>query len=242
MKYLIPNFLRKSFGSQDKSDNFVINQLQNLDNGLKILDVGAGSMRYKKYCSHLIYESQDFQDSVFDYKDSKFGYEVDDNKDLNGYKHDEYEYGSIDIVCDLVSIPRLENEYDAILCTEVLEHIYNPAEAIKEFSRLLKPNGKLIITSPVGCIRHMDPHFYSHGLSDRWFEKSKDLYGFSNIEIRQDGDYYSFLSYEIARFAYFSNLFIKLISLPVFVILNLKKTSKKSIDTIGQHYFVVITK
>jgi len=242
MNYLIPNFLKRSFGSQAKADNFVINQLQNLGSGLKILDVGAGSMRYKKYCNHLNYESQDFQEGSFDFNNSKLGYEIDNNKNSNCYKHNEYEYGSIDILCDLINIPRSDKEYDVILCTEVLEHIYNPAAAINEFSRLLKPNGKLIITSPVGCIRHMDPHFYSHGLSDRWFEKSKDLYGFTNIEIKQDGDYYSFLSYEIARFAYFSNFFIKLIFLPVFVILNLKKINKKSIDTIGQHYFVVFTK
>jgi len=61
--------------------------------------------------------------------------------------------------------------FDAILCTEVFEHIPFPIETTKEFARLLKPGGKLILTAPANCLRHMDPYFFYSGFSDRFFEK-----------------------------------------------------------------------
>lgn len=41
-----------------------------------------------------------------------------------------------------------EGEFDAVLCTEVLEHLYDPLPAVKEAYRVLKPGGKYIITVP----------------------------------------------------------------------------------------------
>lgn len=40
--------------------DWVKNELINIDDGKKILDAGAGELRYKKYCKHLNYVSQDF--------------------------------------------------------------------------------------------------------------------------------------------------------------------------------------
>ena len=39
---------------------------------------------------------------------------------------------------DIWDIKEKNNVFDAILCTEVFEHIPYPNETIKEFSRLLK--------------------------------------------------------------------------------------------------------
>lgn len=45
-------------------------------------------------------------------------------------------------------LPYQDKEFQVITCVEGLEHIDNPAQAIKEFERLLKPNGYLIISVP----------------------------------------------------------------------------------------------
>ena len=45
---------------QRRQDRWVISQIQKIPKGSLILDIGAGWGRYKKYCSHLRYESQDF--------------------------------------------------------------------------------------------------------------------------------------------------------------------------------------
>ncbi len=46
------------------------------------------------------------------------------------------------------SIPYLDATFDHVVCVEGLEHIENPANAIREFSRVLKQGGQLIISVP----------------------------------------------------------------------------------------------
>jgi len=46
------------------------------------------------------------------------------------------------------SLPYPSASFDFILCIEGLEHLENPFNAIHEFSRLLKPKGKVFLTLP----------------------------------------------------------------------------------------------
>jgi ubiquinone/menaquinone biosynthesis C-methylase UbiE len=46
------------------------------------------------------------------------------------------------------TIPYADAEFDHVVCVEGLEHIENPANAIREFARVLKPNGMLIVSVP----------------------------------------------------------------------------------------------
>lgn len=48
----------------------------------------------------------------------------------------------------LDSLPYENSYFDAINCLDVLEHTYSPAKIIEEFSRVLKPGGKVFITVP----------------------------------------------------------------------------------------------
>lgn len=45
-------------------------------------------------------------------------------------------------------LPYADAEFDHVVCVEGLEHIENPANAIREFARVVKPNGHLIISVP----------------------------------------------------------------------------------------------
>ena len=45
-------------------------------------------------------------------------------------------------------LPYEDKSFDYIVCVEGLEHIENPANAIREFNRLLKNNGSLVISVP----------------------------------------------------------------------------------------------
>src|SRR5674476_1266665 len=54
----------------------------------------------------------------------------------------------IDLVSDITAIPAPDASFDAILCSEVLEHVPEPTHALDEFTRLLKPGGVLILTAP----------------------------------------------------------------------------------------------
>lgn len=45
-------------------------------------------------------------------------------------------------------IPFENNSFDIVTCSEVIEHVYDTDFLIQEISRILKPNGTLIITTP----------------------------------------------------------------------------------------------
>ncbi len=61
--------------------------------------------------------------------------------------------------------------FDVVWCSEVLEHLFSPAFALAEFSRVLKPNGRLLVTVPYHGLlknlaiaafafdRHYDPEY-----------------------------------------------------------------------------------
>jgi ubiquinone/menaquinone biosynthesis C-methylase UbiE len=46
------------------------------------------------------------------------------------------------------TLPYGDSSFDYITCIEGLEHIENPQQAIREFSRMLKPGGHLIVSVP----------------------------------------------------------------------------------------------
>ncbi|MHC4481732.1 MAG: class I SAM-dependent methyltransferase [Planctomycetota bacterium] len=51
--------------------------------------------------------------------------------------------------CDVVQgLPCEDGALDALTCTEVIEHLEDPFKAVREFNRVLKPGGLLVLTTP----------------------------------------------------------------------------------------------
>lgn len=65
-----------------------------------------------------------------------------------------------DTLGDVHELPFGDSLYDYILCTEVLEHLHSPWIAISEMKRVLKPGGKLILTTRFIFPIHEAPHDY----------------------------------------------------------------------------------
>lgn len=61
---------------------------------------------------------------------------------------------------DGTTIPFADSSFDHILCTEVLEHVEDPASLIAEMNRVLRPGGSLVITVPFAARVHHAPHDY----------------------------------------------------------------------------------
>lgn len=66
-----------------------------------------------------------------------------------------------DIVADAHNLHMLKSgQFNTILCTEMLEHLYNPFKGIEEMARVLKTGGKLILTTRFIYPIHESPHDY----------------------------------------------------------------------------------
>ncbi|HJU56720.1 MAG TPA: methyltransferase domain-containing protein [Pyrinomonadaceae bacterium] len=66
----------------------------------------------------------------------------------------------IDIQADAYHLPFRDEAFDVVLCTEVLEHMHTPALALLELRRVLRPGGKLLLTTPFAFPIHYAPTDY----------------------------------------------------------------------------------
>lgn len=160
-----------------------------LPKGARILDAGAGELKNRQHCGHLDYVSQDF----CQYQGAEKG-ALDE-----GLQSKDWDTTRIDLVSDITAIPAPDASFDAILCSEVLEHVPEPTHALNEFSRLLKPGGKLILTAPFSSNVHMAPYHYCSGFSKYWYEYHLEKRGFHIETLVPNGDWYALLLQEITR-------------------------------------------
>lgn len=134
--------------------------------------------RIKKYCSGRLI---DIGCGIKPYFEMTAPY-VDEHI---GVDHEEtfHDRSNIDIFGSAYKMPVESEDYDTVLCTDVLEHLEEPGKAIAEACRVLKPGGYAIYTVPLFWHLHEEPRdFYrytKYGLH-YLFEKN----GFKIVEIK----------------------------------------------------------
>lgn len=100
----------------------------------KILDAGAGTSAYKPL----------FLDYASNYLAVDLGYRP-----------------GLNALSDIKELAFKNAAFDAIFCSQVLEHINLPQKAINEFYRCLKPGGSLILTVPhLACYHELPDDYY----------------------------------------------------------------------------------
>lgn len=143
--------------------------------GSRLVDIGSGTCKYARLFSHCTYLAQDHPD--VDYAPA----------------------GTEQIKSDINSIPLDDASVDAILCTEVLEHVEEPLRAIQEFARILRPGGRLFLSVPSACRVHRVPtHFYG-GFAPDFFNGSMARRGFIIDELSPIGNWSRFMGQELSR-------------------------------------------
>src|SRR5690606_26352568 len=123
----------------------------------------------------------------------------DGKGDGRGLQTEEYDYGQLDIICDITAIPVADASFDAVLCTEVLEHVPHPRRALDELARVLRPRGILILTAPFSSLTHYAPYHFCTGFNRYYYEHHLGELGFELLEVSPNGGYFDFLAQEIAR-------------------------------------------
>lgn len=71
------------------------------------------------------------------------------------------------------ALPYADNSFDAAICTAAFHHFPDPAEALRELRRVLRPGGQLLIADP--C-RNQSVGNWVWDRLHRWFEKSHVMY------------------------------------------------------------------
>ncbi len=169
-----------------KSHNWLIYKLINpeLEKRLRqyasgrMLDIGCGEMPYKEMAAPYV-------------------------KEHVGLDHEasQHDTGNAALIGTAYEIPAEDSTFDTVLCTDVLEHLEEPSEALAETCRVLKPGAYAIYTVPLFWHIHEAPRdFYRytrHGLT-YLFEKN----GFEVIEIKALSGFCATFAQELVYFLY----------------------------------------
>jgi SAM-dependent methyltransferase len=214
-------------------DCWVRKQAAALPSGTLMLDVGAGCGPYRHLFTHCQYRSHDFGKTP---------------ETIGNYTPLDYE-------SDICDIPEQDDTFDCIVCTEVLEHVPEPIEAVREISRLLKPGGKLIVSAPQGSELHQEPYHFYGGYTPHWYQHFLNKFDIEIVSIERNRGFFGLFAQEGERFsAYLRPRFAKsrtpwwpllavlwLMSIPVFkVVLPLLAKPLDSLrmeqtSTVGYH-------
>lgn len=133
--------------------------------GSRVLDAGAGDAPYAELFAHCEYVTADWQNSPHERQP--------------------------DIAASLDQrLPIDDEAFDAVVNTQVLEHLAYPAKTLAEFHRILRPGGTLWLSAPLVWELHEEPHDYyrytSHGLRLLLGDA-----GFEQIEIEPRTGYFT---------------------------------------------------
>lgn len=67
----------------------------------------------------------------------------------------------VDVFYNGTRLPFPEGAFDGVVSFEVLEHVFNPDEVLREIRRVLRPDGLLLITVPFAWDEHEAPYDYA---------------------------------------------------------------------------------
>jgi SAM-dependent methyltransferase len=105
--------------------------------GARLLDAGAGEGRYRHFFPSQRYCGLDL-----------------------GIGDQQWDYGQLDVVGDLTSVPFRDGAFDACLNVVTLEHVKDPARVLREIGRILAPGGRFLLVVPFEWEEHQQPHDY----------------------------------------------------------------------------------
>ena len=143
--------------------------------GSRVLDSGAGEAAYESLFSHCRYVASDLA--------------VGDTT---------WNYRNLHAINRLEKLPFRDGAFDAVVCTQVLEHMEWPRECVAEFHRVLRPGGTFYATVPMAQAEHQVPfdffRYTSYGL-----RSILGVAGFREMRIEPFGGLPTRLAFELPR-------------------------------------------
>lgn len=105
-----------------------------------------------------------------------------------------YSRDKIDLVGSAEALPIGDATADAVLSSQVIEHLRNPLQAIAEAARVLKPGGYLFLSFPFLYPLHALPHDYWR-LSENTVRTALTDNGLAVLNIKSTGGFWYIISF-----------------------------------------------
>ncbi len=103
---------------------------------------------------------------------------------------DVEKFPGVDVVGRAESIPMRDNSIDSIVCTQVMEHLNKPFEAVEEFYRILKTGGHILVTAPQMNELHEEPNDFFRYTKFGLISMFENI-GFKTIVYEQRGGFFT---------------------------------------------------
>ncbi len=132
-----------------------------------VLDFGCGSKPYE---------------SLFTKATRYIGVDIGQS----GHNH---QTSKIDVFYDGNTLPFGNNTFDAVVCFEVLEHLFNAEHVLKEINRTLKDDALALFTLPFAWDEHEIPYDFARYTSFG-IKHVLERAGFETIELRKSTTYF----------------------------------------------------
>jgi len=148
-----------------------------------------------------------------------------------------------DIVADAKNIPVADNAYDIIIMGELLEHVEDPLDVIREAHRILKPDGKALATVPFMVGIHGDPTDYGR-YTDTFLKEVTEKAGFYKFEIESQGTIFAVMALMIQHIFIAKKVSWRPIQIPLisFLMWLDKKTTTPLLRAWTTGYGIILTK
>lgn len=102
----------------------------------ELLDIGCGTKPYQKFFPHIKkYVGLDLPNTPT-------------------------QSSKIDVYGDALNLPFPNETFDSVLSTQTLEHVKDPQKMIFEIARILKKDGRVLLTAPLAWKIHNEPNDY----------------------------------------------------------------------------------
>jgi len=85
-----------------------------------------------------------------------------------GVGHGGWDYSALDVIGDVMRLPLAPASVDVVVSKQVLEHVPDPVATLREIARVLRPGGRVLLSTNQSWPQHQQPYdffrFTSFGL------------------------------------------------------------------------------
>jgi SAM-dependent methyltransferase len=140
-----------------------------LEPNARVLDIGAGDAPYRELFAGRDYVTVDWANSPHEGA------------------------SQTDIAASIDDLPLEDGSFDAVLSTQVLEHVQAPVDVLREAYRVLRAGGALLVTVPFVWEEHERPFDFQRFSSSGVVHVLASA-GFVDISVRPRNDYFTTLA------------------------------------------------